>query len=200
MKKLTLGFMLFALAAATMFSSCKKDDDDDDNEDIGSKVSTLSASWNGGSFSSSLAGFKTNSPSDAGSTKLFSASDGTTTILATEKGKQLAVTIKGTTTGTYKLEVSAENAVTNALISILSGEDVESAVKNSVSAQTEAMVIYRATGESEGGSTYYFSTSAEVKFDKTLVVYATGDFKATMRNKAGDTFEIQDGKFKIFGI
>ncbi|MBP5368607.1 MAG: hypothetical protein J6Z01_09175 [Bacteroidales bacterium] len=196
MKKLTLGFMLFALSAATMFSSCNKDDDDDDDN----KLSTLSASWNGGSFSSSLAGFYKNSPSEAGSTKLFSSSDGTTTIAASEKGRQLAITIKGTTSGTYKLNVSAENAVTNALINLLSGEDVESALKNSVEAETKAMVIYRANGETEGGSTYYFSTNAEVTFDNSFIYYATGTFKAKMRNKAGDTFEINDGNYKVFGI
>ena len=62
------------------------------------------------------------------------------------------------------------------------------------------MVIYRANGETEGGSTYYFSTNAEVTFDNSFIYYATGTFKAKMRNKAGDTFEINDGNYKVFGI
>lgn len=50
MKKLTLGFMVFALAAATLFTtSCKDDDDEED-----SKISELSASVKDGKFSTSL--------------------------------------------------------------------------------------------------------------------------------------------------
>ena len=47
MKKLTLGFMLFALTAATMFSSCNKDDDDDDNQGMASLYATGDIEFDG---------------------------------------------------------------------------------------------------------------------------------------------------------
>lgn len=194
MKKLTLGFMAFALAAATLFTtSCKDDDDEED-----SKISNLSASWNGGSFSTAAAGFySSKSSSEAGTSKLAnifgSSANGSTTIAGTKDGKQLAINISGTTSGTYKLEVNTD--VNNALINLLSGKDYEDIIKDAVN--TDAMIIYRATGEAEGGSTYYFSTKASVTFN-LLAIYANGDFSATMRNQAGDTFEMS-GSFKVFG-
>ena len=196
MKKLTLGFMLFALAAATMFTSCKKDDDGE------SKISSLSATMRDGKFSTSAAAFYSSKSSEnTGTSKLgeiFSSEDGSTTIAGTANGKQLAITIKGTESGTYELNVSANNAVNNALINLLSGKTIEESIKGAVDVKTDAMVIYRATGETEGGSTYWFSTKASVTFN-LLSIYATGNFSATMRNQGGDTFEFTDGSFKVFG-
>lgn len=199
MKKLTLGFMLFALAAATMFSSCKKDDDGDDD----SKLSNLSATIKGSKFSTATAAFYSSKNADnSGTSKLgqiFSSEEGSTTIAGTENGKQLCITIKGTAKGTYNLNVSADNAVNNTLIAILSGETVQDAIKDAVNIETDAMIIYRAVGQTEGGTDYWFSTKASVNFDNSLVAYATGSFTATLTNKAKDTFEITDGSFKVFG-
>ncbi|MBO4372996.1 MAG: hypothetical protein J5826_08710 [Bacteroidales bacterium] len=196
MKKLTLGFMLFALAAATMFSSCKKDDDKED-----SKISNLSATLKGEKFSTSAAGFYSSKSNEAGTSKLgeiFSSEEGATTIAGTSNGKQLCITIKGTTSGSYDLDVKADNVVTNALINLLSGKTAEQSIKDAVDVTTEAMIIYRSTGETEGGSTYYFSTEAHVDF-QLLAIYATGTFSATMQNQAGDKFTFSDGSFKVFG-
>ena len=55
MKKITLSFMLFVLAAATMFTSCKKDKDGDDNW-YGIKA-TFSGSVSD-NFNATAAGFK----------------------------------------------------------------------------------------------------------------------------------------------
>ncbi len=187
--------MALALAGAMVFSSCHKDDDDDDN----SSISQLSATVNENSFKTSLAAFY--SSSSSGTTKLsqiFSSTSGATTIAGTQDGKQLAITINGTTSGTYNLSVSADNTINNTLINILSGESVTDAISDAVNVKTDAMVIYRATGETEGGNTYYFSTEATVNFN-VFVAYATGTFTATMRNKAGDSFSISDGEFKVFG-
>ena len=190
--------MLFALAAATMFSSCKKDDDEED-----SKISELSASVKGGKFSTSAAGFySSKSSSDAGTSKLAnifgSSTNGSTTIMGTKDGKQLAINIKGTTSGTYDLSIAKNTNVNQALIDLLSGKDYKDIIADAVDVETDAMIIYRATGESEGGDTYYFSTEASVTFN-LLAVYATGSFTATMRNQAGDVFNITDGSFKVFG-
>ena len=197
MKKLTLGFMLFALAAATMFSSCKKDDVDDDD----SKIHNLSATLNGEKFSTSAAAFYGSKSSESGTSKLgeiFSSEEGTTTIAGTANGKQLCITLKGTTSGTYDLSVSANNVVTNALINLLSGKTAQESIKDAVDVTTEAMIIYRAVGQTEGGSDYWFSTEAHVDF-QIAAIYSTGTFTATMQNKAGDKFNITDGSFKLFG-
>ena len=210
MKKLTLGFMAFALSVATMFSSCHKDDDDDDdnNESTVSdnnenKISELSATVNDGVFKTSAAAFlSSNSADNTGTSKLsqiFSSTSGSTTIAGTEKGKQLAITIKGTTTGTYNLSVGSNSTVNQALIDLLSGGTIQDVIKDAVNVETNAMVIYRAVGQTEGGNDYWFSTKASVTFDNSLVLYATGTFTASMMNKAKDTFEITDGKFKVFG-
>ena len=201
MKKLLFSLTAFALCATMILSSCKKDDDDDDNTE--SNISTLSATVNDGTFSTSTAAFyASNSSDNTGTTKLtdiFGSTSGSTTIAGTEKGKQLAITIKGTTNGTYNLNVSADQTISNTLINILSGKTVTDAIKDAVNIETNAMVIYRAAGQTEGGSDYWFSTKASVSFDNSLILYATGNFTASMRNKAGDTFEINDGKFKVFG-
>ncbi|MBO4372303.1 MAG: hypothetical protein J5826_05165 [Bacteroidales bacterium] len=194
MKKLTLGFMLFALAAATMFSSCKKDKDNDE-------VHYLSATLNGEKFSTSAASFYGSKSSESGTSKLgeiFSSEEGTTTIAGTANGKQLCITLKGTQSGSYDLSVSANNVVTNALINLLSGKTAEESIKDAVDVTTEAMIIYRATGQTEGGSDYWFSTEAHVDF-QILAVYSQGTFSATMQNKAGDKFTFSDGSFKLFG-
>ena len=202
MKKLTFCLMALAMAASTMFTSC---DDDDDNH-----VNSLSASVKDVSFSTSAAGFY-QSAKNSGNTgsnesvfkNIFGSdnSTATTTIAGLEKGKQLAINVKGTTSGTYKLSVSTDNAINNALIDLLSGKTVKETISDAASnvIQTDAMIIYRSAGETEGGSTYYFSTEATVTVNFDLAVYSTGTFTATMRNTSGDTFKITDGKFQVFG-
>ena len=203
MKKLTFCLMALAMAASTVFTSCG--DDDDDNP-----INSLSASVKDGTFSTSAAGFyqsAKNSSNTGANESVFKNifgsdnSTATTTIAALEKGKQLAINIKGTTSGTYRLSVSADNAVNNALIDLLSGKTVKETISDAASnvVKTDAMIIYRSAGEAEGGSTYYFSTEATVTVNFDLAVYSTGTFTATMRNTSGDTFQITDGKFSVFG-
>ena len=204
MKKLTFCLMALAMAASTMFTSCGDDDDDDDNNNNNAleKINSLSASVKDGSFSTSAAGFYQSAGSENTGTsalgKIFSSANNTyTTIAGTEKGKQLAISINGTTTGTYQLSVASDETVNNALIDLLSGKSAKEIVAESV--KTDAMIIYRSTGEAEGDATYYFATDASVTVNFDLVLYSTGTFTATMRNKAGDTFKITDGNFKVFG-
>ncbi|MBQ3656046.1 MAG: hypothetical protein II956_04250 [Bacteroidales bacterium] len=200
MKKVLFSLTALALCAM-MFTSCKKDKDNDDKEE--SKISELSATVNDGSFKTSTAAFLSSSSADnTGTSKLsqiFSSTEGSTTIAGTEKGKQLAITIKGTTTGTYNLSVGANTTVNKALIELLSGGTIQDVIKDAIDVETNAMIIYRTVGQTEGSNDYWFSTKASVSFDNSLVLYATGTFTADMRNKSGDTFSITDGKFKVFG-
>ena len=203
MKKLTFCLMALAMAASTMFTSCGDDDDKEDNTPV--KIMDLSASCGSESFSTSAAGFyQSSKKSDETGTSVLSQiftsnanGDGTTTIAGTAKGKQLAINVNGTKTGTYQLSVASDQTINNALIDLLSGKSAKEIVSNAV--KTDAMIIYRSTGEAEGGATYYFSTEASVNVNFDLVLYSTGTFTATMMNKSGDTFKITDGSFKVFG-
>ncbi len=203
MKKLTFCLMALAMAASTMFTSCGDDDDDDDNTPV--KIMDLSASCGSESFSTSAAGFyQSSKKSDETGTSVLSQiftsnanGDGSTTIAGTAKGKQLAINVNGTKTGTYQLSVASDQTINNALIDLLSGKSAKEIVSNAV--KTDAMIIYRSTGEAEGGATYYFSTEATVTVNFDLVLYSTGTFSAKMMNKSGDTFTISNGSFKVFG-
>ena len=202
MKKLTFCLMALAMVASTMFTSCG-DDDEEDNSPV--KIMDLSATCGSEEFSTSAAGFyQSSKKADETGTSVLSQiftsnsnGDGSTTIAGTAKGKQLAINVNGTKTGTYQLSVASDQTINNALIDLLSGKSAKEIVSNAV--KTDAMIIYRSTGEAEGGATYYFSTEATVTVNFDLVLYSTGTFSAKMMNKAKDTFTISNGSFKVFG-
>ncbi|MCR5455416.1 MAG: hypothetical protein K6F33_10555 [Bacteroidales bacterium] len=203
MKKLTFCLMALAMAASTMFTSCGDDDDNDDSSVL-DKLNTLSASVNDGTFSTSAAGFyqAASDATETGTNKLkdfFGGStSGSTTIAGTAKGKQLVINVKGTSSGTYELNLgTSDEAVANAIVSVLGGGSVSDAISSAV--KTDAMIIYRTTGDEEGSATYYMSTKASVVANFDLLVYSTGTFTATMVNKNKDTFIITDGTFQVFG-
>ena len=160
--------------------------------------SNLSATVNDGLFRSITVSCYSYSNSEiSGVTNLstiFGTTDGLTTISGTYNNKQLIITIKGTETGTYKLDIS--NNIT--LISILCGESVTEVTDDAVSIENNAMIIYRTSYKTEGNSDYWFSTKASITIDLSQSLYATGNFTAKIRNKYGDTFEITDGKFNAF--
>lgn len=209
MKKITLSFMLFVLAAATMFTSCKKDKDGDDNW-YGIKA-TFSGSVSD-NFNATAAGFK-QSASESGTSasalkSILGTSDGNTIIYGTKDKNQLLITLKGTTSGTYTLNTSIKGVsnatVTNAIISLLSGEGVAETVKDVATdaaddIATDALIIYKANDATEGSNGYWFSTSATVTIT-TLSFYSTGSFSATMMNSNKDTFTITDGTFSVAGL
>ena len=202
MKKISFCLMALAMAASTMFTSCG-DDDEEDNTPV--KIMDLSATCGSEEFSTSAAGFyQSSKKADETGTSVLSQiftsnsnGDGSTTIAGTAKGKQLAINVNGTKTGTYQLSVASDQTINNALIDLLSGKSAKEIVSNAV--KTDAMIIYRSTGEAEGGATYYFSTEATVTVNFDLVLYSTGTFSAKMMNKAKDTFTISNGSFKVFG-
>ncbi|MBQ5549973.1 MAG: hypothetical protein IIT32_02825, partial [Bacteroidales bacterium] len=150
MKKLTFCLMALAMAASTMFTSCGDDDDDDDNNTP--KIMDLSATCGSEAFTTSAAGFyqsskKADQTGTSVLSNIFSSNsngDGSTTIAGTAKGKQLAINVNGTKTGTYQLSVASDQTINNALIELLSGGTVKDIVSNSV--KTDAMIIYRSTG------------------------------------------------------
>ena len=202
MKKISFCLMALAMAASTMFTSCG-DDDEEDNSPV--KIMDLSATCGSEEFSTSAAGFyQSSKKADETGTSVLSQiftsnsnGDGSTTIAGTAKGKQLAINVNGTKTGTYQLSVASNQTINNALIDLLSGKSAKEIVADAV--KTDAMIIYRSTGEAEGGATYYFSTEATVTVNFDLVLYSTGTFSAKMMNKSGDTFTISNGSFKVFG-
>lgn len=202
MKKISFCLMALAMAASTMFTSCG-DDDEEDNTPV--KIMDLSATCGSEEFSTSAAGFyQSSKKADETGTSVLSQiftsnsnGDGSTTIAGTAKGKQLAINVNGTKTGTYQLSVASNQTINNALIDLLSGKSAKEIVADAV--KTDAMIIYRSTGEAEGGATYYFSTEATVTVNFDLVLYSTGTFSAKMMNKSGDTFTISNGSFKVFG-
>ena len=202
MKKISFCLMALAMVASTMFTSCG-DDDEEDNSPV--KIMDLSATCGSEEFSTSAAGFyQSSKKADETGTSVLSQiftsnsnGDGSTTIAGTAKGKQLAINVNGTKTGTYQLSVASNQTINNALIDLLSGKSAKEIVADAV--KTDAMIIYRSTGEAEGGATYYFSTEATVTVNFDLVLYSTGTFSAKMMNKSGDTFTISNGSFKVFG-
>lgn len=166
-------------------------------------ISQFSATVNDGKFSTKTAGFWSSKSSDNTGTryleKIFGTLDGATTIMGTGYGKQMSISIKGTTSGTYEQRYNVENDIFNSVVAILSGEGQEVTLTDSEKKEISALIIYRATGAVEGDNDYWFSTQANVTFDNSLNIYAQGTFVATMRNKAGDSFTITDGSFKVFG-
>lgn len=216
MKKLTFGFMAFALAAATLFTSCNKDDDDDDDS---SKTSILSATLSKTeSFSTNKCAFYSTSSDTDASTSAFSGlttlfnSGASTTIAGTANGKTLSLTYLGTgiesngktyTTSVESLKVKNSEA-TNIIIDLLSGkglgeiaEDKATDLINKVTYQ--ALVTYKDVDADAGSDNFYYSTEATITVEKYLALYITGTFSATLTNKSGDKIEITNGKFKAFG-
>ena len=209
MKKIAFVIMAFALATATLFSSCKKDDDKDGtwygiNATFSGKVSE--------SFSTTAAGFK-QSASEAGTStsalkSILGSADGNTIIFGTKDNNQLLITLKGTTSGTYTLNTTisgvSNTTVTNAIISLLSGESITETVKDVATdavddIATDALIIYKANNAAEGSTGYWFSTAATVTMT-TLSFYSTGSFSATMMNSSKDTFTISNGTFSVAGL
>lgn len=207
MKKLTLGFMLFALAATTMFSSCKKDDDN--NEDSGMASITATGDIN---FSATAAARLTNT-NDASATgskfslsNLLSDSDTKTSIFGLNKDQQgIYITVNGTTAGDYKfgLDVS-QNSVTGLLIDYLTTGSVEETLKGAIDANTGCFIIYKASSSAEAGSNdYYASTKATVTMKEPLTIgklsYLQGSYTAELQNKSGQKISIS-GTFKCPGL
>ncbi|MBR6179517.1 MAG: hypothetical protein IKQ70_16755 [Bacteroidales bacterium] len=200
--------MLFALTAATMFSSCNKDDDDDDNQGMASLYATGDIEFDG----TAAAKFTTNNSADATGSKfslgkLLSSSESKTSIFGFDKNKAgMYITLNGTASGTtYKFGFNAQTDGTQLLIDYLTTGDAKQTLSDAIEANTGCFIIYKATSEATDASSddYYVSTEASVtmgqKLDIGIVSYITGTFSATLQNKSKKTIKI-NGNFQCPGI
>ena len=198
--------MLFALAAATMFSSCKKDDDDNS-----SSMAQITASGDINFSATAAARLTTNNDASASGSKfslsnLLSQSDTKTSIYGLNKDKQgIYITVNGTSAGDYKfgLDVS-QNSATGLLIDYLTNGSIEETLKGAIDANTGCFIIYKASSNAEaGGNDYYASTKATVTMKEPLTVgkisYIQGTYTAELQNKSGQKLSIS-GSFKCPGL
>lgn len=208
MKKLTFGFMAFALAAATLFTSCNKDDDDDDNSL--KNLASITATINGEKFSATAAANTSVSESATGSkfslADILSDSDAKTTIYGVNSAKQfISVTFNGADKGTYALSLKAETNTTNLIIDYLTNGSLEETAKNALKLETNCMIIYKKSEAATDATSedFYASTKAEVivtGFNQIgSISYLKGTFTATLKNKSGDEITITDGAFQCPG-
>jgi len=197
MKKLTFGFMAFALAIATVFTSCSKDDDDKLTD-----IAKVSATIGTESFSATAVAKTDN---DGGKlADLLSDSDGRTNIYGVNSDKKvISIIINGTEKGEYDLSLSVENP-NSLLISYLTTGNLEETAKDAIKASANCMIVYKASEGLEAGSDdFYVSTKATVKIESIqtvgIIKYVKGTFTGTLANAKGDKIEITDGKFSCPG-
>ncbi len=208
MKKLTFGFMAFALAAATLFTSCSKDDDDDDDV---KGLASITATINGEKFSATAAANTSVTESATGSkfslAEILSDSDAKTTIYGVNSAKQfISVTFNGADKGTYALSLKAETNTTNLLIDYLTNGSLEETAKNALKVETNCMIIYKKSEAATDATSddFYASTKAEVIVTGFTQIgninYLKGTFTATLKNKSGDEITITEGAFQCPGV
>ncbi len=207
MKKLTLGFMLFALAAATMFTSCKKDDDGDNS----GSMAQITASGDISFSATAAARLTTNNDASASGSKfslsnLLSQSDTKTSIFGLNKEQQgIYITVNGTSAGDYKFGLDVnQNSATGLLIDYLTNGSIEETLKGAIDANTGCFIIYKASSKAEaGGDDYFASTKATVTMKEPLTVgklsYIQGSYTAELQNKSGKKLSIS-GSFKCPGL
>lgn len=194
---------VFALAAATVFTSCKKDDD-------GNSVLDLVNSFE---VTSGLDGFKTNTvyadkadaKSAQKSSSLFSA-DKQTTVYAVKDKNFMSITFNGSEKGDYKLELSGTTNVNELLVSYLTtDETLDETIANNFSAETGCLIMYGSTVDGVSTESLYVSTKASVsitsimKSTKVDGSKVSGTFTATLMNSTGDKKEVA-GKFTCLGM
>ncbi|MCQ2974447.1 MAG: hypothetical protein MJ211_06500 [Bacteroidales bacterium] len=208
MKKLTLGFMAFALAATTLFStSCKDDDDDDNSNQLASIFATVGSS----DFEATAVAKKSETSEATGTTisiaKLLSESSTRTTIYGLNKAKQfMSVTFNGSTEGSYSFGVDAATSGTQLLIDYLTNGDLKSTLEDAINVDHDCFIIYKASSDANDASSsdFYVSTKATVKVNGYMelgsIKYVTGTFTATLMNKDKQTIEINNGTFSCPGI
>lgn len=199
MKKFGLkGLAALALAATTVFSSCKKDDDN-------SVLDLFS------SFEVSSLNFKTNlvygdkDESSSGSKLASLFGDKKTTVYAVDGKQFFSLIFNGDQKGDYNLELSVENPNT-LLINYLTTEDtLDETLQNAFKADASCMVTYGSLESGASSESLYVATKAKVSVTsimKSTKVGGTkvgGTFSATLVNSKGDKKEVE-GKFNCLGM
>ena len=192
------GLAALALAATTVFSSCKKDDDN-------SVLDLFS------SFEVSSLNFKTNlvygdkDDSQSGSKLASLFGDKKTTVYAVDGKQFFSLIFNGDQKGDYNLELSVENPNT-LLINYLTTEDtLDETLQNAFKADASCMVTYGSLESGASSESLYVATKAKVSVTsimKSTKVGGTkvgGTFTATLVNSKGDKKEVE-GKFNCLGM
>ncbi|MBO7145194.1 MAG: hypothetical protein J6W13_10255 [Salinivirgaceae bacterium] len=192
------GLAALALAATTVFSSCKKDDDN-------SVLDLFS------SFEVSSLNFKTNlvygdkDESSSGSKLASLFGDKKTTVYAVDGKQFFSLIFNGDQKGDYNLELSVENPNT-LLINYLTTEDtLDETLQNAFKADASCMVTYGSLESGASSESLYVATKAKVSVTsimKSTKVGGTkvgGTFSATLVNSKGDKKEVE-GKFNCLGM
>ena len=192
------GLAALALAATTVFSTCKKDDDN-------SVLDLFS------SFEVSSLNFKTNlvygdkDESSSGSKLASLFGDKKTTVYAVDGKQFFSLIFNGDQKGDYNLELSVENPNT-LLINYLTTEDtLDETLQNAFKADASCMVTYGSLESGASSESLYVATKAKVSVTsimKSTKVGGTkvgGTFSATLVNSKGDKKEVE-GKFNCLGM
>jgi len=192
------GLAALALAATTVFSSCKKDDDN-------SVLDLFS------SFEVSSLNFKTNlvygdkDESSSGSKLASLFGDKKTTVYAVDGKQFFSLIFNGDQKGDYNLELSVENPNTLLINYLTTDDTLDETLQNAFKADASCMVTYGSLESGASSESLYVATKAKVSVTsimKSTKVGGTkvgGTFSATLVNSKGDKKEVE-GKFNCLGM
>ena len=193
------GLAALALAATTVFSSCKKDDDGNSLLDLVSNFEVSSLSFK----TAVVYADKSDSKSAQNASSLFG--DNKTSIYAVDGKKFMNVVFNGSEKGEYKLELSGPNPNTILIDYLTNDKTMDETLKDSFSAATSCMVMYGDVTEGASAESLYVSTKATVNITSIMksaktggASKITGNFSATLMNSTGDKKEVE-GKFTCIG-
>lgn len=193
------GLAAFALAATTVFSSCKKDDDGNSVIDLLSSFEVTSLNFK----TNVVYGDKDESSSAAKSSSLFGEKK--TTVYAVDGKQFISVVFAGDQKGTYNLELKGENPNTLLINYLTTDATLDETLQESFSAETGCLVTYGSLENGASADALYVSTKASVtinsimKSTKVGGSKVSGTFTATLVNSKGDKKEVE-GKFNCLGL
>ena len=193
------GLAALALAATTVFSSCKKDDDGNSLLDALSSLEVSSLN-----FKTNVVTFKKDE--DASSKKLSALfGDEKTTIYAVDGKQFISIVFSGNGKGEYNLELKGENPNTLLITYLTTDATLDETLQQSISAETGCLITYGSLENGASSDALYVSTKANVKITSTMTTTKsavggkmTGTFTATLVNSKGDKKEVE-GKFTCMG-
>lgn len=193
------GLAALALAATTVFSSCKKDDDGNSVIDLLNSFEVTSLNFK----TNVVYGDKDESSSAAKSSSLFGEKK--TTVYAVDGKQFISVVFAGDQKGTYNLELKGENPNTLLINYLTTNATLDETLQESFSAETGCLVTYGSLENGASADALYVSTKASVtinsimKSTKVGGSKVSGTFTATLVNSKGDKKEVE-GKFNCLGL
>lgn len=194
------GLAALALAATTVFSSCKKDDDGNSLMDALSSLEVTS----GLTFKTNVVTFKKDD--DASSKKLSALfGDEKTTVYAVDGKQFISIVFNGQGKGDYNLDLKVENPNTLLINYLTTDATLDETLKSSISAETGCLITYGSLENGASSEALYVSTKASVKITSTMTTTKSavggrmsGTFTATLENSKGEKKEVE-GKFTCLG-